>query len=406
MRWFVLMIVSLLFVSCGETEKKRRTLGYKGDAKNNPFLAAQRFLEKEGKQVHSEHGLGHFDDETAMIFLPPSSINTVGRAKRLLEWVETGGHLVIMLEGGEIGGNDFSKEPNRVSFFDLEDDRPGLDYLLDELEIELEGWDHISYDKSIDVDDLEVDEWEAMDEGDRVLIDSERCEIMFEGEPMVIHQWSDQGLVYPEVYENEYGTGEVDDSEKHRILSETYDLGRVTWLTDARPLRNRFIASADHARFLLELTQLSQPGKIVFSSGEGDGLLSLLWRHFRLAVIAFLVAVVFWLWCHLPRFGPKQDIVGEGLREFSTHVRGIGRFLWRHKRDDTMLGALRAGVNRALSIQPGASSEGVFDQISDKTGLSLDLVIEAMTRENIHDSGVMVRVTKNLQLILNTLMTY
>lgn len=404
MRGVLLMIFALLMVSsCSEKESKRRTLGYRGEAKSNPFLAAQRFLESQGKQVVLEHGLSHFDESTAVIFLPPSSMNTVGRSKRLLEWVADGGHLVVMLDGGEMGGGDFTKNPGKQSIFNLKEDRPGVNYLLDELDITLDDREHVSTDTEVDVDDLETDAWEDMAESDRVLLDSEEAEMMFESEPIKVHHWSDQVLIYPEMYEEEYGSGEVNESEKHRFLSVTYAEGRVTWLTDARPFRNRYIAYADHALFLKELTRLSGPGKIVFSSGAGEGLFTLLWRHFSLFLLASLVAVTLWLWRHLPRFGPEQDI-GEGqMREHTSQVRGIGRFLWRNKRDDVMLDAMRASVNRRLSLAPGPASEAAFEQIAKQSNLPVVDVTEAMIRKQIHEPGAMVRVIKNLQQILNTL---
>lgn len=401
MRFLTLMLLSLLLVSCGETEKKRRTMGYKGEAKNNPFLAAQRYLRAEGKSVSSEHGLNHFDDSTAVIFLPPSSINTVGRAKRLLDWVEDGGHLVVMLDGGEKGGNDFRKNPNQRSVFDQELERPGVDYLLEQLDIGLEQRSCVSFDQSVDLEGMDVDEWEALEEKDRVLLGSEKSEIVLNGESLEIHHWANQGLLYDELYDGDYGSG-GEASEHHRFLSVSHVHGRVSWLSDARPFRNRYIGYAEHARILNELVGLSGPGTIIFSSGEGDGLLSLLWRHFPLFIIALIIALGLWLWQHLPRFGPEQDVEYGGLREYSSQVRGIGRFLWHHKRDDVMLGALRASVNRGLSIQPGSSHEGIFDQLAERSGLPLESVIEAMTRINVRDPGTMVRVTQNLQTILTT----
>lgn len=402
MRLLCLMLVSLLVVSCGKTEQKRRTTGYKGEAKNNPFLAAQRYLEQRGKKVSSGHGLSHFDDETAMIFLPPSAVNTVGRAKRLMKWVESGGHLVLMLDGGSIGGNDFSMIHGADTDFDIEDERPGIDFILEELEIKSEAWEHESADSDVDVTKLDIDEWEKLPEPDRALLGSEVSEIIFEGEALTIHHWADQGLLYDEVFKDEYGSGEIGDSNKHRFLSVIYDGGRVTLLSDARPLRNRYIGYADHARFLDELASFSREGGIVFSNGEGEGLFSLLWLHFRWGMIALLLFIVFWLWQHLPRFGPDQDIGNGDMREFSSQVRGIGRFLWQHKRDDTMLNAMRASVNRRFSLQAGASQQAVYEQLSVKTGIPLTSVIEAMTRENVQEPNVALRMIQNLQLILKT----
>jgi len=411
MRLLCLILVSLLVISCGKTEEKNRTTGYKGEAKNNPFLAAQRYLEKQGEEVSSGHGLSHFDDDTAMIFLPPSSVNTVGRAKRLMKWVESGGHLVVMLEGGSIGGNDFLVNPSDGTAFDIDDERPGIDYILDELEVEPKEWAHVSSEVEVepeeDVDEaddekLTIEQWEELPESDRVLLGSEVSEMLFEGESLTIHHWAEQGLYYDEIFENEYGSGEMDDTNKHRFLSVTYESGRVTLLSDARPLRNRYIGYADHARFLEELVAFSREGSVIFSNGEGDGLFSLLWLHFRLGMIALLLLIVFWLWQHLPRFGPDQDIGTGEMREFSSQVHGIGRFLWQHKRDDTMLSAMRSSVNRSFSLQPGTSQQVVYEQLSEKSGVPLESVIEAMTRENVHEPSVALRMIQNLQLILKT----
>ena len=99
MRFILLTLFVCFFCSsCQETELKRRTLGYKGKAKANPFLAAERLLNKEGFDAASAHGFGRLDEQTATLFIPTSSLNTVGRAKRVLEWVASGGHLILMLD--------------------------------------------------------------------------------------------------------------------------------------------------------------------------------------------------------------------------------------------------------------------------------------------------------------------
>lgn len=423
-RLFVLLSC-LLFVACGETESKRRTVGYKGEAKNNPFLAAQRYIAQQGKVAKSEHGLGDYTEETSMLLIPPSSVNTVGRAKRLMEWVGEGGHLVLMLEGGERGGNDFTQNTGQSSLFNsLDEDggQPGLEHLLAELEVKLVSWgrdslkaeiaDHEPLDDeanqvktNVDLggNELSRDEWEALPENERVLLGSSISEISFERGSLKLHHWANYGFEYDEFYEREYGSGENTNESKHRYLSVYYGEGRVTCLSDARLLRNRYIASSDHAAFFNELIELSRPGVIVFSSGEGDGLMSLLWQHYPFAIAALLISLVFWLWRNLPRFGPELDIAHEEMREFSEQLRGIGRFLWRHKRDDVMLGAMRRRLNRGLSLHPEVSNEGVFEQLAERTGIAIDEVIEAMTREKITEPGVMVRVVKNLQLIQQTM---
>jgi len=420
MKYWVWVLISVLLVSCGETEKKRRTLGYKGEAKNNPFLAAERFLEEDGLEVHLEHGLSQFEDDVAVIFLPPSSVNTVGRAKRLEQWVRNGGHLVMMLDGGELGGNDFSPSPNPVSLFHDKSEQLGVDYLLERVGLKIENSKLFDPKEKqskkaqkkeveeVDKKPMKWDDWEELDEKDRVLLGSEKSEMKLGEEVCSIRHWSNLWVV--DSGKPEEGKFASEEKEKsHRFLSVRLGDGRVTWLTDAHPLRNRFIAEADHARFLKSLIDLSRPGKIIFSKGSGDGLFSMLWRYFPLAILAFVLAVLFWLWRHLPRFGPPKEVSVEGSREFSGQVRGVGRFLWRQKREDAILDALRSQVNRRLSLRVGGvsdvdSTDAVFENLAEQSGLSVEEVTEAMTRKNVREAGAMVRVVKNLQKIRNQIL--
>lgn len=387
--------VALLFCSCGEKEKKRRTTGYKGEARSNAFLAAQRLLGKRGEEVEQRSGLGELDYGTSTVFLAPSSLNTVGRAKRLMEWADHGGHLVFMISGGEKTGNDFQMRVGSWSMFDEESS--GVKYLLDQLGVEVKDWETQSADSSLA--SLNVDDWEGMSEEGRVLLGSEVSEFQIANKELQVHHWADKAIIYDVRYTGDIGSEDDASENKHRFLSLAYGSGRVTILSDARPLRNRYIGQVDHAQLLVDLVALSRGGTIVFTNGSGEGLLSLVWRYFWMAVIGVLVAIVFWLWKNLPRFGPTQDLPESTMREFSGQVRGIGRFLWQNKRDDAMLGAMRRNINRKLALVSGEHHEGVFEQLSTVTDLPVEQVIEAMTREQIREPGVMVRVTRNLQKI-------
>ena len=409
------LFICVFCSACQETEIKSRTVGYKGKAKLNPFLAAERLLTKEGFEVFSEHGVGRLDYETTTLFIPTSSLNTVGRTKRLLEWVASGGHLVLMLEGGEMGGNDFVITPRKYHWQD--EPTEGVQYLLDEVGVSYELKEEESPTMTTEVDDdtteaeddtteadhdrteVELDEWESMEEKDRVLLGSEESAINLGSGELVIHHWSDILLEYTVWDEGDYGSGDSAE-HRHHYLSLSHEYGRVSLLSDARLLRNRNLAYSDHAEFLVTLVELSNSGRTVFSSGDGDSFFAMLWRHFKMGVIGLLVVVVFWLWRHLPRYGPAEDIGDGNTREFTEQLRGVGRFLWRHKRDDSLLNSLRGHVNRALSLQPSGSDEGVFEQIAEKTGMPVASVSEAMTREQITEPAVMVRVTQNLQKIL------
>lgn len=390
----------LCLVSCGETVDKRRTVGYRGEARSNPFLAAQRMLEKQGHTTDSQPGVGALDQQISTLFLPPSSLNTVERAKRVFSWVQGGGHLVVMVSAGEKRGNDFTPRPGSPGVGQLM--TSGMEFLLAGLEVKLVDWD---YDPDPEGDALPSrDEWEAMEEGERVLLGSEMVPYALGGVPMQIHHWAGVGFEYDAKQAESFGTGKMRGMDKHRYLSIPSGEGRVSLLADARPLRNRYIAQADHARLVEELVGLSpDDGTVVFADGAGDHFFAMVWRHFRMAVLGLAAVIVFWLWKNLPRFGPLQDLAAVELREFSGQVQGIGRFLWRHKRDDVMLASLRRAIGRKRSLHTGAAQEEVFEQLALRAGLPVAAVREAMTREHVREPGVMVRVVRNLQQLLKTI---
>lgn len=397
----LLLVFSVLsLASCGETVDKRRTTGYKGEAKRNAFLAAQRLLEKQDETVDFRSGIGGLDTTTSTLFLPPSSLNTVGRSKYINSWVENGGHLIVMISGGRKRGNDF--RPADVPG-DADDQvvTPGLEYLLEKLKVELVDW-HDKPDVSA-VDKLDRDAWEAMEEADRVLLGSEKISFSLGSQKMEIHHWVGKALEYDVDHHDEYGMDTAQGMGKHVYLSLPYGGGRVSLLADARPLRNRYIAYGDHARFVIELVGLSRDGAVVFVDGGGDHFFAMVWRYFWMAVLGLAVLIVFWLWKNLPRFGPLQDMPESEIREVSGQVRGIGRFLWRHKRDDAMLASLRGAVNRKLSLDADGSHQAAFEQLAHSTGLPVASVIEAMTRTHVREPGAMVRVVRHLQQILQTI---
>ena len=377
-----------LLASCEETEFKKRTLGYKGEARANGFLAAQRYLEAQGYEVETKSGVGRLNDEVSTIFLPQSSLNTEGGGKRIMEWVAEGGHIVVMLENGNKRGNDFTPNNDLYSSDDeVGDATPGVEYVLNEIGALRVAWENDG------VEEIDKDDWEELSEEERVLGNSSEYTFDFNDGEYVAHHWGNRAIEY------DFGDGE----DSFFFISDYYGEGVVTILSDANLLRNRYIGYADHVMFLEMLIDNGGYGRVVFSSGAGDNLFSLIWRYFKLAVIGLAVVIIFWLWKNLPKFGPEQDVPESQMREFSGQVRGIGRFLWKHKRDDTMLNALRTPINRKLSMDHQGNHEGIFAQLSERTSLPIESVIEAMTRNQIRDHSVMVRVVKNLQIILKKL---
>ena len=105
-----LALCALLFALCsceGHWEEVEKVTGYRGKARVNPFLAAERVLDELGHDAERKLFLSKMPSYDAVMFLSAEGGLSEGRTKQLLEWVENGGHLIYCL-GGTRSYNDYS----------------------------------------------------------------------------------------------------------------------------------------------------------------------------------------------------------------------------------------------------------------------------------------------------------
>jgi len=91
-----------------ETYEREVTTGYSNKAIQNPFLAAQLFLERNGVEVIEETDVLDFSlidtNETVFLSDVDDMILTQSQITKALSWVERGGFLIVGV-GAEIEGN-------------------------------------------------------------------------------------------------------------------------------------------------------------------------------------------------------------------------------------------------------------------------------------------------------------
>lgn len=410
--YFVLLACALLLSGCnGEYVVKERVLGYKGKARKNPYLAAEMYLKEGGLDANSKTGVVHMDSEEALIFAPASSIRSTGDADRVMKWVSSGGHFVVFLQRSEDYWQDVGAgadhEPHR--WRDSYDEQSGLKQMMEAMELELV--DAPEYEEikakivSWDTDDESDDYIAEMDKIQRgkVLPEAQLATVDTGDEKFELLLGGTQ-RVKPNMY-GEYVSDWKDQGEEHSFYSRVYGRGRVTIISDGRLFRNPYLGMKDHAAMLDYLTEESDTGKIVFSLGKVRSFVSMLSEYAWMALIAFLLLVALWLWKNLPNFGPKLDVVTGHFRSYEKQLLATGDFLWSHKQDDALLNPLRDEVKRRCGAFGNAtiSQEQLYETLSAASGLSLEDVQEAMSRQMVHDAGLMVRITQNLQTILKSL---
>lgn len=391
------MVWGLCSCSDSETTEREEVIGYLGRANKNPYLAAERYLESDHHDVTSTTGVLKFDDNEGLVLSPSSSVRSIGDAQRVLNWVDEGGHYVCFLERGEDFWKDLGDHadhwPDKWRDSERETEQLGLELILDSLDIELTEQTDAEFDW--DVRDPLITRGEQLPHSElrTVVVDESReFDLQLGGTRELV---SVDGIPY----EGDW----VDLGESHRFFSRLYGGGRITLISDGRVFRNPYLQLAEHAETLDFLA--SGGGKVVFSLGKVRSFTSMLAEYAWMAMWPLLVLTVLWIWKSLPRFGPLLEVTEGDARNYAKQIKNTGQFLWRHMRDDTLLQSLRNAVvlKSGHYHDQGASSKVLIEQLSQSSGLDLELVSEAMTRTEVRDANTMVKISKTLQQILKSL---
>lgn len=409
----LLFVFSCLLTGCDrEYVVKERVLGYQGKARKNPYLAAEMYLQEGGLDANSKTGVVHMDRDESLIFAPASTVRSTGDAERVMEWVSQGGHFVLFLQRAEDYWQDVGvgADHDPGDWQDEFDEQLGIEKMMDRLELVLVGAPEYEERFSIDLGLDENDELISTYEGDTD--DVRRGKVLPEAQLVTVDTGTAKfklllggtQRVKPNMY-GEYVSDWVDEADAHSFYSRVYGLGRVTIISDGRLFRNPYLGMEDHAAMLDYLAEESNSGKIIFSLGKVRSFISMLSEYAWMGMIGLLLLTALWLWKNLPNFGPKLDVVTGHFRSYEKQLLATGDFLWSHKQDEALLNPLRDEVRRRSGAFGNAtiSQDQLHETLSAASGLSLEDVQEAMTRQMVHDAGLMVRITQNLQTILKSL---
>jgi hypothetical protein len=379
---------SLLLSACqksrnnpDEWEVEEVPLGYRGQARINPYLAAERFLSANGYNAKSSLVWSESEENMDIIMIPASFLSTKGMGMRALDWVEGGGMLVITVEGGEGEINDHQ---NTMRYFWSEEpDLLGFDYLIDKtgIEIEQNGWEVV---EGTEANGHLVSSWHTAD-----------FELMQNGETKN-YQVEFQGNVALSAKLGE--RWESADENIGRMVTTEFGYGYIMVLAHARAFRNAYIDRADHAQFVMQVANWRGAKSIVFLYGSGTSFMGLLWQHTSQAIIAGLLLLAFWLWMRIPRFGPLKEDDHIVLSGYGDDLSASARFLWRKKQLHHYLRPLRDRIKN----KNHDDSQNHYQLLAKRSGLSREEIVEAMTASEIKDPASLTRIVHRLQTILKS----
>lgn len=360
MKWLFLFLTALFLTSCDYDEVKRE-IGYKGKARINPWLAAERFCARYDGGVKSLATWTEPKFEDAVWFVPASVLSNESFTRRLESWVEEGGHLVLLVEHADAETSDWSKFTKEL---DLE---PAVIHLLDRAGIELKS-------------------------GEKELTASK---IRFLKKTYQVNASSDAGV-------------STRNREPGVFASVKKGEGRISVLTDGRLFRNRWIGDKEHAALMDALVGATEDdGKIGFLRGSGLSLWGLLMEHLWPVLIGLGVLTFLWLWKNFTRFGPVEAAsVTSTLRGYEHHLEALGDFQWRLDRAAALLVPLRTQIverGQRISARAGRRDEDFFQFLAERAGLPRERVNRAMSEAAPSDSAILTRTAADLQRLLQAL---
>ncbi len=378
-RWGVLFL-GFLAVGCQNDLKREKVgeipLGYRGEARLNPYLAAERYLESKGWSADSSRTWSNDDRETSVIFMPGSFLQTKGMARRALEWISEGGTLVLTISGGEPERNDFTDSWSGPVA--EEGDFAGLDELYELFGVAVSYRDEPDFEgEAVEEDGPLSRSWEVARTGR----DFGEMALEFEGNAVLTIE---SGWTWiPEM------------AGGSRMVGSGYGEGEIIFLAHARPLRSPYLARADHARFLEYLAANQREGKLVFLYGSSTSFFGLLWKKGWMVVIAGLGALAAWLWMRIPRFGPVLRDRDVKPVKYGESLTAAARFLWR----TGSLASLIRPLRERIELENEGEVETFYARLAEQSGMTREEVREALTMEP-RDHGQTLNLVEKLQRLL------
>jgi hypothetical protein len=354
-----MLLAALCLTGC-EYEEVTRETGYKGKARVNPWLAAERLAERMDEEVVSVIAWTEPQPGDSAWMVPASMLSNESFTRRIEEWVRDGGHLILLLEHADAETNDwFGRSPPPII-------EPALKAMLERARLHLHENAKVSAHK-----------------------------IRFEKETYKVD--ADSNLA-------------VSKSGGKKSVFATMRLGegRITVLTDGRIFRNRWIAENDHAALLSALLDASEyEGRVGFMRGAGLSLWSLLREHLTPVLLGLAAWLVLWLWKSLSRFGPLESATPPPvLRGYDHHLEALGHFHWKLDHAATLLPPLREQIHEfghRACLASGRRADELHAFLAERTGLPDERVSRALSAIIPSDPSSLMRTTADLQQLLRTL---
>lgn len=440
-------------------------LGPVPEARNNPYFAAQKFLENKGYKVKSTGLLaevtGRLENTDTLFLFYDHELEYQTLSTDIHDWVKRGGHLVLTVhylwdEDSKASGDPYLDDlgvrqylwPREAETTDTEttDAEPSGTEPSDAEPSDTESSDDNAADDTEEMNDAgDADEsaesGDTNEEGMPTVGDSDDEESDAEATgdddddanplhnlniPVEGEETSTCGMSYAETvsllplsqgshplriaFESEY---HVEDISGHahapfteppaHMLQYTLGAGKITVLTDHFIFDDGNIGDYDHAFFLWSLADTSPHVWLVYDK-DSDTLITLLWTsapYLCLSVIALLAG---WLVFRGGRFGPILSAENVHRRQLQEHIDASTSFIWRAEEQSMLIEEARQPVlNKCPVVGHQITPTPRLQRAMEQLGLSDERLLWALTTPTVADEAEFIELIRLLQQLRTTL---
>ncbi|MBB5211547.1 DUF4350 domain-containing protein [Microbulbifer hydrolyticus] len=404
--WGVLLLAAAcaLFLYFFERHTEEVDLGFGPEARRNPYLAAQRFLDRLDighRRADNISVITTLDDRDALFLASSSQIYNPDRLRELLDWVDAGGHAIVIAHRGR-GDNE---QDLLLEALELEVTSGDLDLYFNRQVREVFGEEASElqdktiselmrdHNRKLDEKDSENTSGESPDSAEPDIEGSVSTPRNPDVDPeRLVNLTSDSGPSYaiyfnPEkVFAHEMmGKGtdaDVNGALLHWVPFQNMPTqsplvyyergrGRLTLMTDGGLWQNDRIGEFDHAYFLAHL--VGDRELVMITRPRFDTLGTLIQRYALELFFAGLLALAAWIANRSRRFGPLTPPPAAERRSLLEHIRACGHFYWRQNRGVSLFDGARKpllaklGGNRNLNAD---RQRQIAESVAEKTGLA------------------------------------
>ncbi|QYZ65600.1 MAG: hypothetical protein OI74_14255 [Gammaproteobacteria bacterium (ex Lamellibrachia satsuma)] len=342
-------------------------LGMSAEARRNPLLAGEIFLQRQGLDVKSLSGREYLtkpDADVGVLLvkdLGPSLAPE--RETALLEWIEAGGHLIV--------------SPGRAP----DEDESG-NHLLASFGVSLVEYAESDEEESQAGNPVSM-EYTGYDEPLQVEFDIRR-ELMVERDDT---DWLVPGL------------------NGYHLVGFQLGRGFLTILSDNRFFTNTRIVEHDHALLLALLTEDQGAVRLLYSANM-PSLLTLIWKNAAYAVLSAILLLLLSIWRLTYRSGPILNTGEHARRNLLEHLQAGGEYLWKLDRA-VALRERSADIVEKRWLQRHPQLARLDQQqrcswIGQRSGLSAQTVYETLYVVPVEEQK-MIQASANLQRLLAAL---